>query len=144
MLKDYLKEKNISLYKLAKSTQISYSTLNDLANGVVSVENCRAKMLREISKYLNISMDELYDICLNSIFVHSDKTDKPIRVTVKNKKYHIDFYYKDENILIEEEYPVNENTRMYIDTIARWDVEDYIEDREMEDILNEIFNNEKR
>lgn len=144
MLKEYLKQKNISLYKLSKDTEISYSTINDLVNGVVSVENCRAKMLKRISAYLNMSMDELYDICLNSIYVESDKIDKPIRVTVKNKKYHIDFFYKDENIFIEQEYPVNENTRMYIETIARWDVEDYIDDREMEDILNEISNNEKR
>lgn len=125
-------------------TKISYSTINDLANGVVSVENCRAIMLKKISEYLGITMDELYDICLNSIYVETDKLSEPIRVTVKNKKYHIDFFYKDKNIFIEQKYPVNSATAKYIAAIAKWDVDEYIEDCEMEELANEIFNNEKR
>lgn len=144
MLKEYLKENNISIYKLAKDTGISYSTINDLVNGVVSVENSRAYNLRVIARYMGISMDELYDMCLNTLYIELDKLEKPIRITVKNKKYHIDFFYGDQNVNIEYEYSVNSTTRRYIETIAKWDVEDYIENLELEALANEIFNNAKR
>lgn len=89
-------------------------------------------------------MDELYDMCLNTLYIELDKLEKPIRITVKNKKYHIDFFYGDQNVNIEYEYSVNSTTRRYIETIAKWDVEDYIENLELEALANEIFNNAKR
>ena len=42
MLKEYLQKNNISVYKLSKKSDVPYSTLNDLVNLKLPVENIRA------------------------------------------------------------------------------------------------------
>ena len=49
MLKDHLKEKQISIYSMSKACGIPYSTLNDLANGKVDIDNCKVGLLLKIS-----------------------------------------------------------------------------------------------
>lgn len=63
MLKDLLKEKKISLYKLAQMTKLPYSTLHDLMNNKKKIEDCSVKILKAISDALSITMDEAYNYC---------------------------------------------------------------------------------
>ena len=60
MLKAILEEKNMSMYKLEKVSNLSHATLSDLANEKTKPENCSSFLLNEIAKALHISMDELY------------------------------------------------------------------------------------
>lgn len=61
MLKDILEEKGISVYKLSKDTGISYSTLNDIVVEKTDIKNVSANTLYRIAKYLNMSMERLYE-----------------------------------------------------------------------------------
>lgn len=61
MLRAILSEKKISMYKLEKSSNLSHSTLSDLVNEKTKPENCSSSLLKDISKALNMSMDDLYD-----------------------------------------------------------------------------------
>lgn len=54
-----INEKNISKYRLAKDTNIPYSTISDICNGKTTLENCNAKTVYELSKYFHYSMEEL-------------------------------------------------------------------------------------
>ena len=63
MLRDLLKEKKISLYKLAQMTKLPYSTLHDLMNNKKKIEDCSVKIVKAISDALDISMDEVYNYC---------------------------------------------------------------------------------
>ena len=63
MLKDYLKEHNISLYRLSKNTGIPYSTISDLAGGSIHISRCSAGNLHLIAQELHLSMDEVYSLC---------------------------------------------------------------------------------
>lgn len=63
MLIDLLKEKKISLYKLAQMTDLPYSTLHDLMNNKKKIEDCSVKILKSISDALSITMDETYNYC---------------------------------------------------------------------------------
>ena len=62
MLKLLLNEKNMSVYKLEKSSNICHATLNDLYNEKTNIEKCSSSLLYSISKSLNMSMDKLYSI----------------------------------------------------------------------------------
>lgn len=41
-----------------------YSTLNDLVNLKLPVENIRAGQLKSIADALDVEMDELYNLCI--------------------------------------------------------------------------------
>ena len=78
MLKLLLNEKNMSVYKLEKSSHISHATLNDLYNERTSVEKCSSALIYNIAKTLNISMDKLYSfLSYNdlSLLSYSDSFD---------------------------------------------------------------------
>ena len=62
MLKNYLEEKKLSMYKVSKEGGIPYSTLNDLVNGRVEIENCKVSLLLQLSEYLGLSLDEIYAV----------------------------------------------------------------------------------
>jgi len=59
MIKDYLKEKKISIKEISDALNISYSTLQKNFN---SPEKMRVTTLKEIANYLNISLDFTYDL----------------------------------------------------------------------------------
>ncbi len=54
-----MKEKNISIYRLAKSSGIPYTTLNDICNGRTHLEQCSAKTVRRLAVALDVSMETL-------------------------------------------------------------------------------------
>lgn len=54
-----IQEKQISKYRLAKETNIPYTTISDICNGKTTLENCNAKTVYELAKYFHYSMEEL-------------------------------------------------------------------------------------
>lgn len=62
MLKVILDSKNMSLYRLEKTSHISHATLNDLYHEKTNIENCSVSLLANLSSALNIDMKDLYSI----------------------------------------------------------------------------------
>ena len=132
MLKTYLIEKNISVYALSKKSGIAYSTLNDLSNGKVDIENCRLSLARKLAVSLGVSIDELCAICAPGHRTVTGSYGGDINIKIHNKSYHVDFSYGDE--LIEMKLcKVNDDSSFYIDDIAKWRVDSYIMNRRMEE-----------
>ncbi len=142
MLKDYLKQKNISMYSVAEKSGVPYSTLNDLANGRVDVDNCKVSLLRLIAATLEMSMDELYGLCRENRRYILDRYGIVVNVIVKDKDYYAEFDYQGEHISARI-CAVNEDTTRFIRDLAEWSVDDYVDDKEWERI-NEVFFDEKR
>ena len=67
MLKEYLKNKNISVYKLADLTGIPYTTLNELINGKKNISDCKIKTIETLAKTLNLSIESLLKLLNNKI-----------------------------------------------------------------------------
>lgn len=140
MLKGYLKEKGKSIYALAKESNIPYSTLNDLANGKVTIEQCKVELLLKLAKNLSLSMEEICKLCKSEDrIVHSsyeispeEAIDVEAKINVRNKSYHAEFDYEGELVDIEL-CKVKEDTSHYIDEIAKWRTESYIRERRMEE-----------
>ena len=92
MLKDYLIENNISVYKLSKESTVPYTTLNELANGKKDISDCKVKTIENIARALNISMESLLriiegDVKLSTSWKDKRKLDYIFPVIVENKNY---------------------------------------------------------
>ena len=59
-LKELMKEKNMSIYRLSKETGISDSLLLKILNG--KVENPRIQTVKQIAKALSVTIDEIVNI----------------------------------------------------------------------------------
>lgn len=58
-LKEYLKEKQISVREMSRITSIPYSTLHDIVNDKVKLEDCQYKTLKRISEFVEVPVDYL-------------------------------------------------------------------------------------
>ena len=65
-IKQILEEKNISIYKLSKISEVPYSTVNDICNDKTSIEKCSAETVYKIAQALNIPMERLLEEIKNN------------------------------------------------------------------------------
>ena len=132
MLKDFLAEKGISIYHAAKESGISYSTLNDIVNHKVDIANVKSGILHALASVLQISMDQLYDICSETIDVYDEEYGIGGYVSKKNKKYYLKFSYR--NISYEYELcAIKQEATMFIKSIALWALDQHLSDIKMEE-----------
>lgn len=127
MLKDYLKEKNISIYSLSKELSIPYTTLSDLANAKIDIKNCRYGILKKLAAYLGLTLEELEAVSYESIEVEIEKYRITARVLIRGRKYHAQFIFNDEPYETEI-CDINCDTRNFCRDVVEWRVEDFIDD----------------
>ena len=132
MLKKYLKEQGKTIYALSRESGVAYSTLNDLANGKVEIEQCKVSLLRRMSAALGVSLEECIRICSADEIIVPTSYGIDAKVNVHNKSYHAEFAYDNETIDLEL-CKVREDTSFYLDEIAAWRVEEYIRERRLEE-----------
>lgn len=58
-IQDLLKEKELSRYKLSKMSGVPWATLADICSGKTKMEKCNVITLLNLSKALNLSVEEL-------------------------------------------------------------------------------------
>ena len=58
---ELLKEKNITQYRLSKTSGVPQATISDICNGKVKIENCSAGTLYKIAKAMNLDMESLLE-----------------------------------------------------------------------------------
>ena len=54
-----LREKNMSIYKLAKTSSVPYATCNDIVSGRAQLEKCSAETVYKLANALDIPMENL-------------------------------------------------------------------------------------
>lgn len=62
MLRVILNEKNVSLYQLEKTSQISHATLNDIYNERVNIDNCSILTMSKLASSLKMPIEELFNM----------------------------------------------------------------------------------
>ena len=62
-IQEALQSRNMSIYKLAKTSGVPYTTTHDLVNGKAQLEKCSAETVYRIAHTLNLSMEELLEPC---------------------------------------------------------------------------------
>ena len=58
-LDELMKEKHITKYRLAKESEIPYTTIGDICSGKTDLRKCSAETVYKLSKALGITMEEL-------------------------------------------------------------------------------------
>lgn len=132
MLKDFLKEKNLSIYRVAKTSGISYSTLNDIVNDKVDISRVKAGILYALAGALHITMDQLYTLCSEGIEVYDEEHHIGGFVTKKNKKYYLQFQYKNRSYEYEL-CAIKQEASTFIESIALWSLEKHLTEIGMEE-----------
>lgn len=61
MLKDIIKDKKISVYKLAKESGVPYTTVNELVLEKKNPKDCSVKTISNLANYLNVPEQALFD-----------------------------------------------------------------------------------
>ncbi len=61
ILKTLMEQKNMSMYKLAKISNVPYATINDIYNKKAQLEKCAAETIYKIAKALDVSMEMLLE-----------------------------------------------------------------------------------
>ena len=131
MLKEYLKKRNISIYKLAMDIQEPYSTINDIVNGKKCLDECKFGLVKKIASYLDMTLDELEEVGNTSYIIISSRLQTKGALYVRSKKYCLQFSYLDKFYDIEL-CKVNENTTYYIKEIAQYELEKQLSRMNME------------
>jgi len=54
-----LRDKQMTKYRLAKSSGVSQTTINDICSGKVSIKNCTGETLYRLAKTFDVSMESL-------------------------------------------------------------------------------------
>lgn len=72
---EFLKEKGLSRYSLSKTSGVSWATLADICSGKTSLNRCSAETRSELSKALNLSIEEI--LKLEPEDSKTEKTGKP-------------------------------------------------------------------
>lgn len=130
MLKQFIKEQGLSLAKLAAKTGIPYSTLNDMVNHKIAMDNCKAGYVRRLAGALEIPMETVMDLnTMETSSIEFLNKDVSAKLDVRRKAYHVTFRYQDQDVDLELG-PVNKATTYYAREMARWAVEDYIAEAE--------------
>ena len=105
---ELLKQKNISIYMLAKKSDIPYTTINDLVHGRTNIANMSLKNAISIANVLDVNVYELLNIqCVqlidfryfrNTILssLKRDGANSFIQRIISEKL--IDFYYKNNGL----------------------------------------------
>lgn len=137
MLKEFIKEQNISIYKLAKLSHVPYSTLNDLVNYKLSVENIRAGQLKSIADALHVDLDNLYNMCIFRKSIFSKKYNLSAQIEIHQKKYGLSYIRNGKEYYCEI-LPVKNDVTTYIDVLAEWKLNEEIEKLQLEEAYESI------
>lgn len=137
MLKEFLKEQHISIYKLAKLSNVPYSTVNDLVNYKLSVENIRAGQLKSMADVLCVDLGTLYDMCVFRKSIYSKKYKISAKIEINQKKYCLSYIRNGKEYYCEI-LPVKNDVTTYIEVLAEWKLDEEIEKLQLEDAYETI------
>lgn len=143
MLKSYLTSQGITTYRLSKTSHVPYSTVNDLVNLKLPIENLRSGQLKALADALKLSMNELYDICQIDKAVQSEHHSVKANVIIEHKTYYLAFERKKQQYKYEL-LPVKQEATTYIDTLAAWKLDEIIDRIEMEEAYEALCPKEMR
>lgn len=85
MLNTLLKKKNMSLYGLSKQTEIPYTTLSDIKNNKVMIDNISIGTIRKIASVFSMTLDDLYEELTKPDSFIKTQADYPVSKRLYNK-----------------------------------------------------------
>ena len=62
-VQELIKQKNLSMYRLAKNSGVPYATVNDICSGKAKLEKCTAETVYKLATSLDVTVEELLAPC---------------------------------------------------------------------------------
>ena len=62
-IQEMLRDRNMSVYKLSKSSAVPYATCNDIVSGKAQLEKCSAETVYKIAHALDVTVEEILAPC---------------------------------------------------------------------------------
>lgn len=62
-VQELMKERNLSMYRLAKNSGVPYATVNDICSGKAKLEKCTAETVYKLAVSLDVTVEELLAPC---------------------------------------------------------------------------------
>lgn len=137
MLRDYLSKTNVSVYKLAKDISEPYSTINDISNGKVNVDNCRIGVIKKMANYFNLSLEQMCEICNTTTPIYSEEFDVTGTLYVKNRQYFLQFVYAEDSYDFRL-CKVLEHSTLFIKDIAKYEMEEAIKHKIVDNVMRKL------
>ncbi len=143
MLKEYLQDRNLSIYQLSKESGVPYSTVSDLVNGKTSAGNCKASIIAKLASALQISMEEFLSICEQMTLIQTDHGSVEARTYARNRIYYVAFRYN-EKIQELRVCPVCKDGTLFLKDFTEWAIDNFLVKQQLEVITDELCHHAKK
>ena len=118
-LKDYLKEKGISIKHLSTSSNVPYSTVNDIVNRKTDIDKVMTGITLRLADACKLSFTDFYSLAKQNDSLADIQGGK---IIIKNKCYYLSYGEKKDK---KEVYlfKVNKDNERFVKTAAEWEME---------------------
>ena len=120
--KDYLKDNSISVTNLSKKTNIPRSTISDIVNDKTNINYCHTAVFVGISKALNITMEDFYNLASGKYVYFRDR----FKVVLRDNYYLLLYDNKEDCICKKDKI-----TTKYIIDIANTNIDNILRNERM-------------
>ena len=100
MLKDILKQKGMSVYKLSKLSGVPYTTVNEIVLDKKKINDCKVSTIISLARALNISNEELLE--------NKSQNIATTWLDAKKKRYSFPIIIENNNFEINRIHPLNQ------------------------------------
>jgi len=118
-IKEYIKRNNISIAQISAECNIPYSTVSELINGKVEIDQCRVGNAMKITKACHLPFDDFYSMCKE---VTKNVAIDRGRIFIRNKRYYVSFEIEGEKRTVEL-CKVNKRNTQFVQDMAKWKIE---------------------
>ena len=132
-LKEFVKEKKMTIKALSEMAGLPYSTTNDIVNGIVSVDNVGLGKCKAISDCLGITLDEFFDLYNNVI-----KIADGAEVVVKNHGY----YFRT-NDMEKYLFKANDLNAHFVKEVGQWEYEGVKAQEELDELTRGLIKDDE-
>lgn len=133
-IKELLKQNNIKISTISKTTGIPYTTVNEIVNGKIDIDKVQIGTGLKIAKACGLDFNKFYDICKNSIALPEISGGE---LLLKNKAFYLECNLPEGK---KEVYlcKMNHTNAHFIKDMAEWTINSLIEEAEKEKQLLEV------
>ena len=128
LINDVMDQKKISIYKMAKDTDIPYSTLRDVLSGKTDIKNVSFEIGMKIAEYLQLNPQKLLEEKNNEvIYTYCFKKKYFGKIIQKKKKYFVKFNDLENCERVEYVGNVSDNVKPFVYDFALWTMQRFID-----------------
>ncbi len=127
-LKELCKQNKKSITALAAQCELPYSTVNDIVNGRIALENVAFGKCYKISRALGISMEDMAEYSISPGTIH---LDEGADIIVRKQQYYLQYQGKHYYIC-----KVTLDSTPYIEEMALWKMQEIQKKQELEELLS--------